>query len=179
MLGLLALAEYKKTLWYYTKVEFRLKTEEIMEVIIRIESNNFIPGCSDPDTINIVTKGSFEVKNGAYILNYTEPMSEGEGDVTTTITVDSSNVVDVMRSGKNSSRLTVEKGRRHLCNYDTGYGCLMIGLYGEQIKSCLNGNSGEILMRYTLDVNSEYQSLNELKVNFEAPPKSGDSSISV
>lgn len=55
----------------------------------------------------------------------------------------------------------------------------MIGLYGEQIKSCLNGNSGEILMRYTLDVNSEYQSLNELKVNFEAPPKSGDSSISV
>lgn len=80
-------------------------------------------GCNAPDTINIVTKGSFEVKNGSYILNYAEPMSDGEEDVTTTITVDSSNVVDVMRSGKNSSRLTVEKGRRHLCNYDTGYGC--------------------------------------------------------
>ncbi len=140
-----------------------------MEVIIKIESNNFIPGSSDPETINIVTRGSLELRDGAYILNYKEPMSEDDGDVTTTITVDSSNVVDVMRSGKNTSRLTVEKGRRHLCNYDTGYGCLMIGLYGEQIKSRLSENSGEILMRYTLDVNSEYQSLNELKVNFEPP----------
>lgn len=145
-----------------------------MEVIIKIESNNFIPGCNDPETINIVTKGSFEVKNGSYILNYTEPMSEDDGDVTTTITLDSSNVVDVMRSGKNSSRLTVEKGRRHLCNYDTGCGCLTIGLYGEQIKSRLNGSSGEILMRYTLDINSEYQSLNELKVNFSASQTGGD-----
>ena len=143
-----------------------------MEVIIKIESNNFVPGCNDPDTINIVTKGSFEIKNGSYVLNYAEPMSEEDGDVTTTITVDGSNVVDVMRSGRNSSRLTVEKGRRHLCNYETGYGCLTIGLYGEQIKSRLNKNGGEIVMRYTLDVNSEYQSLNELKVNFEATQSS-------
>lgn len=143
-----------------------------MEVIIKIESNNFVPGCNDPDTINIVTKGSFEIKNGSYVLNYAEPMSEEDGNVTTTITVDGSNVVDVMRSGRNSSRLTVEKGRRHLCNYETGYGCLTIGLYGEQIKSRLNKNGGEIVMRYTLDVNSEYQSLNELKVNFEATQSS-------
>ena len=87
-----------------------------MEVIIKIESNNFVPGCNDPDTINIVTKGSFEIKNGSYVLNYAEPMSEEDGNVTTTITVDGSNVVDVMRSGRNSSRLTVEKGRRQLCN---------------------------------------------------------------
>ena len=143
-----------------------------MEVIIKIESNNFVPGCNDPDTINIVTKGSFEIKNGSYVLNYAEPMSEEDGNVTTTITVDGSNVVDVMRSGRNSSRLTVEKGRRHLCNYETGYGCLTIGLYGEQIKSRLNKNGGEIVMRYSLDVNSEYQSLNELKVNFEATQSS-------
>lgn len=143
-----------------------------MEVIIKIESNNFVPGCNDPDTINIVTKGSFEIKNGSYVLNYAEPMSEEDGNVTTTITVDGGNVVDVMRSGRNSSRLTVEKGRRHLCNYETGYGCLTIGLYGEQIKSRLNKNGGEIVMRYTLDVNSEYQSLNELKVNFEATQSS-------
>ncbi len=137
-----------------------------MEVLIKIESSNYIPGCDDPETINITTRGNFSEENGVYTLNYSEPVSEEGGNVTTTITVDSSNVVDVTRSGGNASRLTVEKGRRHLCNYDTGFGSLMIGLYGEKIESRMHKNGGEILLRYTLDIDSEYQSLNELRVRF-------------
>ena len=65
------------------------------------------------------------------------------------------------------SVLIIEKGQRHQCFYDTGYGTMMLGISGDDITSCLNDSGGHLQVRYTLDVNASMASENELQVDVE------------
>ena len=65
------------------------------------------------------------------------------------------------------SQLIIEKGQRHQCFYDTGYGSLTLGISGDDIVSCLDDNGGHLQVRYTLDINASMASENELSVDVE------------
>ena len=72
------------------------------------------------------------------------------------------------RSGENLySQLIIEKGQRHQCVYDTGYGTLTLGISGDQIISSLDDNGGHLQVRYTLDINASMASENELLIQVE------------
>lgn len=135
-----------------------------MDVLVKIDSSNYFAESGEPETISITTYGHYSEQNGVHSLDYSETSEDGES-VTTIITVDGG-MVSVERTGQAPGCLTVEQGRRHLCSYETGFGALMIGLYGEEIASRFDENSGEIHMRYTLDINSQYQGRNDLTVRF-------------
>uniref|UniRef100_UPI003989134D DUF1934 domain-containing protein n=1 Tax=Anaeromassilibacillus sp. SJQ-1 TaxID=3375419 RepID=UPI003989134D len=48
--------------------------------------------------------------------------------VTSVLKVEGNDKVTLMR-GAGSTRLVLENGKRHLCQYDTGYGNMMIGIF--------------------------------------------------
>ena len=58
----------------------------------------------------------------------------------------------------------MEKGRRHQCVYDTGYGEMMIGVLGNQISSTLTDKGGNIQFKYSLDINTSLASENEVYI---------------
>jgi len=79
-----------------------------------------------------------------------------------TVTVEGDNVVTVIRGGAANSRLTLEKGRRHQCHYNTMFGDLMVGVFTNIIENNLSEKGGTLQAAYTLDFNAGLVSKNEI-----------------
>lgn len=120
---------------------------------------------SEPDVIELVTSGHYYSKEGNYYISYQESEATGLEGVTTTVKVTGQDCVTLIRTGAAKSRLVLERGRRHLCHYDTGFGELMVGVSGTRIHSKLNDLGGELAFYYTLDVNSSLISKNEVLIS--------------
>ncbi|OJU18611.1 MAG: hypothetical protein BGN88_00545 [Clostridiales bacterium 43-6] len=118
----------------------------------------------EKDEVELTTVGSLSEKNGMQYITYHESEEIGLKDVKTVLKVDSDRSVTLTRTGAMRSRLTIEKGQRHFCHYNTGYGEMMVGIFGESIRSTMTGKGGELYMSYTIDVNSELLSRNEIAI---------------
>ena len=79
-------------------------------------------------------------------------------------------MVTMSRSGY-STRLILEKGRRHLCLYDTGFGSLTVGVYTSRLDVDLDDTGGKLEIAYTLDVDSNLSSQNLLSVEVSPVPE--------
>lgn len=75
--------------------------------------------------------------------------------------------VKMSRTGKASSTLFIEKGKKHHGHYGTPYGDFMVGINANELKNEINENGGDLYMKYTVDVNSDFLSENEIFVNIE------------
>ena len=83
----------------------------------------------DTDTVELMTRGSLVHKDGAYYIVYKETETTGYEGCTTTVKVaEDARKVSMLRFGKQSSQLIIEKGTRHLCHYETGYGSISLGV---------------------------------------------------
>ena len=65
--------------------------------------------------------------NSRYIVYHEFNQDLPAGKVTSVLKVEDDKRVTLIRSGGQRSRLVLEKGKRHLCHYDTGFGSLMVG----------------------------------------------------
>lgn len=135
------------------------------DVLINIKGTIVSEGQNNPEIIELVTAGRYYNREGNFYISYKESETTGMEGVTTTLKVDGENSVTLIRNGSQKSRLLLEKGKRHLCQYDTGYGPLMVGISGCQIKSKLDSVGGELYFNYTLDVNSSMISRNEVCIS--------------
>ena len=61
----------------------------------------------------------------------------------------------MLRYGKAASQLIIEKGTRHLCHYETGYGAISLGVAADVIEHQLTDEGGRVQFSYTLDSGSE------------------------
>ncbi len=122
----------------------------------------------DSDCVELTTVGSLYRRNGVYYLCYDESEATGFDGSKTTLKIEGDRRVTMRRSGENLySQLIIEKGQRHQCVYDTGYGTLTLGISGDQIISSLDDNGGHLQVRYTLDINASMASENELLIQVE------------
>ena len=114
--------------------------------------------------IRLETLGSYVQKGDHWYIVYKEYDEDNPNRYQTSILkVEKNNKVTLMR-GNSSTRLILEKGKRHLCQYDTGYGTLMVGVFTSSFESTLNEQGGSLRVRYTLDINSSLSSNNEISI---------------
>ena len=126
----------------------------------------------DRDVIELFTTGQYFKRKGCYYISYEETEATGFEGSTTTLKVEDEKMVTLERSGAVSSQLIVERGVRHQCHYDVGYGDLLVGVLGSQIKSSLTDAGGNLAIKYSLDFNTMYASENEMYINIkERSPK--------
>jgi uncharacterized beta-barrel protein YwiB (DUF1934 family) len=140
------------------------------DVLISIKGTVLADG-APPDIIELITSGRYYNKEGSYYITYKESEATGFKGVTTTLKVDGESCVTMTRGGASGSRLILESGRRHLCHYDTGYGQLMVGVSSCKIRSDLGDRGGELTFNYTLDINANQVSQNEVNVSVREAPK--------
>jgi uncharacterized beta-barrel protein YwiB (DUF1934 family) len=119
----------------------------------------------DQDVIELFTTGQYYKKNGCYYISYEESEATGFEGSRTTLKVDKEDMVTLERSGTANSQLIVQRGVRHQCYYNVGYGDMMVGILGSRIKSSLTDDGGELEIKYSLDINSMYSSENEMYIN--------------
>lgn len=70
----------------------------------------------------------------------------------------------MLRFGPMPSQLVIEKGVRHLCHYDTGYGSLSLGISADEIEPKLSTNGGSVRFSYMLDSDIENISKNSVEI---------------
>ena len=131
--------------------------------LISIKGSQNVEG--EVGEIELTTFGSY-VKRGAsrYIVYKEYASDEVPSERTSVLKIDGSQCLTLMRRGGDNTRLILESGKRHLCQYDTGYGNLMIGIFTSRLDTDLNDAGGSLNVTYTLDINSALSSTNELSI---------------
>ena len=148
-----------------------LKEDYIIRIKSRIEQRMDEPAAEEEkeEFVELMTRGSFVSKGGSYYVTYRETETTGYEGCTTTLKIaaDGSRVV-MLRFGKGSgagTQLLIEKGRRNLCHYETGYGSMTLGVTADEIDCQLTEKGGVARFGYLLDADSaELVSRNRLEV---------------
>ena len=137
--------------------------------LIRIDGTMEQTHQGEADHIQLLTRGSFLQKDGNFYITYKETETTGYEGCTTTLKIaaDSSRVA-MLRFGKSGgagTQLMIEKGKRNLCHYETGYGSMTLGVTADEIECGLTEKGGTARFAYLLDANSaELVSRNRLEV---------------
>lgn len=116
------------------------------------------------DKVKLMTRGSFIRRNGSFFITYKETETTGYAGCVTTVKVEDSQKVSMLRFGPAPSQLIIEKGRRHVCHYETGYGSLSLGVAADEIESKLSDKGGTVRFSYLLDVDASSVSRNTVKI---------------
>ena len=104
------------------------------------------------------------IKDGEnFTVTYAEKGGELDGSVVS-IRAKSGGTVEITRFGEFNTRLIVERGRRHICLYNTPFGEISMGVYAEEVYSQINAGGVSMKLRYTLDCNSGLISTNTMKI---------------
>ena len=136
------------------------------EVLIEIKGiQKYAEGHEDKTVFT--TNGTLSYEDGVLALNYDESEMIGAKGVKTELRIESGSKMILIRRGGMESKMTVEKGRRHSCLYNTPEGDFVIGIFGEALMLETNKNGGKIYMSYTLDVNSGLLSKNIMEIKFK------------
>ena len=137
----------------------------LKEKLIEIKSTTVDPR-GEKDVIEVTTVGKYGVKDGKAFLSYDDSGALGVDGVTTILKADRDNVI-LKRTGALESRLEIERGERHQCHYSTAIGNFSVGIFGEMLENELSDNGGKLRMSYTIDINSELMSHNQVEITIK------------
>ena len=128
------------------------------------------------ETVELMTHGAFVRRDGNFFIMYRETEATGYDGCTTTVKIaEDGRRVAMLRYGKAPSQLIIEKGTRHLCHYETGYGAISLGVAADVIEPELTGDGGRVKFSYTLDSGSEdFISRNLVDITVTPLPKPAD-----
>ena len=140
-----------------------MKKKSEKNYIITIDGIQNADGYSS-ENINMSTEGYFEPIDGGYLIRYEESEATGLPGNVTSLLAEGDRRVTMTREGPEASQLIIERGRKHLCHYETGYGALTMGIYAEDIVNKLTAKGGNLKFKYRLDINSSALVTNELNV---------------
>lgn len=133
------------------------------EALIKIHSTQKVG--ADKDAIDLLTTGSFSRRRNKYYICYEETEASGFNGSRTMLKFDpEAGCITMNRSGSAHAQLIIEEGRRHQCNYDTGFGSMTIGVLGNGFKSSLSDEGGDLTFQYSLDVDTSLASENRVDI---------------
>lgn len=125
------------------------------------------------DTVELMTRGALVQKDSGWFIVYRESEATGYEGCTTTVRVTlDSHMVTMTRFGPAASQLVIEKGTRHLCHYETGFGAVSLGVAADVIQHELTPEGGRLQFSYTLDSGAEnFISRNLVDITVEKLPE--------
>ncbi len=118
----------------------------------------------EENNIEMITEGKFYKKNEVYYIVYDESEITGMEGSITTLKIQGKKV-SLKRFGNNNSKLTFEKGKSHISEYDTLYGFMPIEIVTSNVEIDISDSGiGRIKLAYTLDISGVLESRNKLLI---------------
>ncbi len=132
-------------------------------ILLKIIGSQLVDGQSDQ--IELTTMGTMRDNGTAYVIRYTEEQEPPMAPVQVTVRIQKDeSAVQITRTGGGESCLIVEKAKRNQCNYDTGFGNLLMGIYGRIIEMNIQEDNGSFTFGYDIDVNGAVTSKNTVNM---------------
>ncbi len=118
------------------------------------------------DAMRLVTTGTLSGEKDKWKLRYEENQTDPKEKRRITMTMDSG-VVTMARDGSWGTNMVFHQGRRFETNYNTPFGAFGMGIFPTQVNYTVNeSGDGEIALRYQLDIQGQFTSVNDLKISF-------------
>jgi len=117
----------------------------------------------EADVQELITKGTYYSKDGAYFIMYTESEVTGMSGTTTFLRAEPARVI-LNRTGTSQQRQIFEVGLRHLGNYITPYGVMFMAVIPSIVEVNLTDIGGSINLEYELEVEKQKISDNKLSL---------------
>lgn len=132
------------------------------EVLINLTSIQTVD--KESTKTELITSGILEENGDEYTIQYNESEATGFDGSTTIVKVKADKLVSIIRKGKVTSELTIEKGTKHHCHYGTPFGDFVVGIFAHSIINEIKDFKGQLYLKYTIDINSSYVSDNEILI---------------
>lgn len=122
----------------------------------------------DKDQVEMKTVGTVEYDDDNYIIRYNEELENSTAPLRAKLNIaKDESKVEMIKSGAYSSCLIIEKSKRHLCNYGTEYGDMLMGIFGREVENDFNENEGTFKFSYDIDINGANSSQNDVIIKFK------------
>ncbi len=105
----------------------------------------------EPDTIELVTEGTMELRDGGWDICYEETDLTGMKGVVTTFRVEPGKVV-LTRTGALQSQMIFEKGASYDTLYQMEFGALMMRITAKQVIFDISPAGGFLDLVYAIEI---------------------------
>jgi len=133
--------------------------KEVLISVKGMQLNEF----GEVDQQELITKGNYFLKKGAFFIIYSESEITGMSGTTTTLKVEPTRVT-LNRMGTSAQKQIFERGVHHRCNYITPFGKMIMGVVPSKVEVNLTEIGGSINLEYELEVANEKISDNMLSI---------------
>lgn len=135
------------------------------KVLVKVKGTQGVDG--ENAVIELATEGTLREFEGDYIITYSEDPTESGNKTKTQLTIQKCGTVILDRRGDLNSRLIITEGERNNCLYAIPQGSLTLGIYGKEVKSDMTECGGRVKMVYSIDMNLQPLSDNEVEILVE------------
>lgn len=105
----------------------------------------------EPETIELVTEGEMELRDGGWDIRYEESNLTGLQGVHTTFRVEPGKII-LTRTGKLNSQMVFQQGVVHDSLYQMEFGALMISVNAQQVFFDITPDGGVIDLVYSIEI---------------------------
>ena len=105
----------------------------------------------EPETIELVTGGTMDFREGGWDITYEESALTGMEGVTTTFRVEPGKVT-LSRTGKLHSQMVFQEGTVHESLYQTDFGALMLTVKATRVYFDIVPDGGVIDLVYRIEI---------------------------
>lgn len=124
------------------------------DVLIKISGLQFA-GEEDSDAIEVITSGTYYLKNGKHYILYEEVM-EGTTEVTKNVIKLGTNTMEVTKKGETTVHMVFEKDKKNVSYYYTPFGSLLIGIDAKDVQIEETEHDIHVAVKYGLEINYEH-----------------------
>ena len=135
------------------------------KVLVKVKGTQGVDG--ENAVIELSTEGTLREFEGDYIITYSDDPTESGTQTKTQLTIQKNGTVILDRRGDLNSRLVITEGERNNCLYAIPQGSMTLGIYGKQVKSNMTASGGTVKMVYSIDMNLQPLSDNEVEIFVE------------
>lgn len=121
----------------------------------------------EPDTIELVTEGTMEFRDGGWEIVYEESELTGLSGVFTTFRIEQGKVT-LSRSGKLNSQMVFQQGLTHQSLYQMEFGTLMISVKATSMFFDITPDGGVIDLIYDIEIENAAAGVVEYHLDIRA-----------
>ncbi|MBU5431511.1 DUF1934 domain-containing protein [Intestinimonas sp. MSJ-38] len=132
------------------------------DVTIFLRSSQRYPQ-QEPEEMELTVHGKLYFRGGCFFVSYEESAMTGMEGTRTTLKVEPGRV-EIIRTGKNHSRLCFQEGLRHESPYRTPYGLLQLATVTHSLTSRMGQDGGALSIRYQVELDGQLASENHLQI---------------